>query len=388
MNQLLINFILKNKKSTRKNIGYISAATGAICNLFLFIIKLTVGLIVNSISITADAFNNLSDLGTNIVSFIGFTFADKPADKDHPFGHGRFEYVSAMIISIIILIFSYELIKTSFARVLNPTPVVFRWYIVIILIVSILIKLWMALFNKTLNKKIASYNLNAIFIDSVADVMATSLVLLSFILAGHVSFPVDGFAGILVGLFIAYNGIQIFKDTLNSLIGPPPKTEFYDELINHIKSFDHITGVHDLIIHDYGPETKLSTIHVEMASTFTFSEAHNIIDAIENSVKESFGIELVIHVDPVQDHNNQTFLFQHILDTIKSDYSSILNIHDFRIVNERGKKVVIFDVLVQDTMTNFDIKKLRKEILQRFHHHCPDYRVIINIEKEDTFVYQ
>jgi cation diffusion facilitator family transporter len=388
MNKFLIGMLFKNKKATRKSIGYTSALTGAICNIVLFTIKLVTGLLVNSISITADAFNNLSDLGTNMVSFIGFTLADKPADKDHPFGHGRSEYVSAMIISIIILLFSYELIKSSVGRIINPQPVIFRWYVIAILIISILVKLWMAFFNKELNKKIDSHNLDAIFVDSVADVLATSVVLTSFVVSKYTAFSFDGFAGILVGLFIGYNGITILKETFNAIIGSPPKAEEYYNIVNYIKKFEGIDGVHDLIIHDYGPETKLATIHVEMSSEHTFSEAHAIIDTIENRVKEKFGVELVIHIDPIEDACDSTQINKEILDRITMGYDCIKDVHDFRIVNERGQKIIVFDVVVIDTLNNKDMQALRKDIIRKFNENNDFYRVVVNIEKEDTFIYQ
>jgi cation diffusion facilitator family transporter len=388
MNKFIIRMLFKRRKATRKSIGYTSALTGAICNIVLFTIKLITGLLVNSISITADAFNNLSDLGTNMVSFIGFTLADKPADKDHPFGHGRSEYVSAMIISIIILIFSYELVKSSIGRIINPQPVIFRWYVIAILIISILVKLWMAFFNKELNKKIDSHNLDAIFVDSVADVLATSVVLLSFVVSKYTAFSFDGIAGVLVGLFIGYNGITILKETLNAIIGSPPKAEEYYNIVNYIKKFESIDGVHDLIIHDYGPETKLATIHVEMSSEYTFSDAHAIIDTIENRVKEKFGVELVIHIDPIEDACDSTQINKEILDKITMGYDCIKDVHDFRIVNERGQKIIVFDVVVIDTLNNKDMQELRKDIIEKFNENNDFYRVVVNIEKEDTFIYQ
>lgn len=388
MNKFIIRMIFKNSRASRKSIGYTSALTGAVCNIILFIFKFVTGLLVNSISITADAFNNLSDLGTNLVSFIGFTYADKPADKNHPFGHGRSEYVSAMIISIIILLFSYELIKSSVLRIINPQPMIFRWYVVVILIVSIMVKLWMAFFNKELNRKIDSHNLDAIFVDSVADVLATSLVLISFITSNFSRFSFDGVAGIMVALFIGYNGVTILRETLNAIIGSPPKAEQYSKIVSYIRGFEGIDGVHDLIIHDYGPETKLATIHVEMSSEYTFSDAHAIIDTIENRIKEKFGIELVIHVDPVEDECVSTQINKEILEKITSRYDCIKDVHDFRIVNERGQKIIVFDVVVVDTLNNKDIQNLRNDIIEKFNENNDFYRIVVNIEKEDTFIYQ
>jgi cation diffusion facilitator family transporter len=387
MNKLIINMIYKDKEPSRKSIGYLSALTGAFCNVFLFVAKITIGLTINSISITADGFNNLSDLGTNLISFIGFKYADKPADKNHPFGHGRFEYISAMIISIIIILFSYELIKNSIGRIINPQPINSQPYVIFILVLSIIVKLWMAAFNKKLNEKIQSQNLNAVFFDSIADVFATSLVIISIIFNDFSLFSLDGAAGVIVALFIGYTGVQIFKDTLNSLIGTQPETELSAEIKNYILDFDGIQGVHDLIIHDYGPETKIATIHTEMSSCFSFIEAHNIIDNIENSVKEKYDINLLIHVDPIDNSCIDTIISRDMINQITDKYKSIINIHDFRVVNERGKKVVIFDMVVDIDLSDTDIENLRKEITNSFMLKNKGYRIIINIEKEDVFIH-
>jgi divalent metal cation (Fe/Co/Zn/Cd) transporter len=214
------------------------------------------------------------------------------------------------------------------------------------------------------------------------------VVLTSFVVSKYTAFSFDGFAGILVGLFIGYNGITILKETFNAIIGSPPKAEEYYNIVNYIKKFEGIDGVHDLIIHDYGPETKLATIHVEMSSEHTFSEAHAIIDTIENRVKEKFGVELVIHIDPIEDACDSTQINKEILDRITMGYDCIKDVHDFRIVNERGQKIIVFDVVVIDTLNNKDMQALRKDIIRKFNENNDFYRVVVNIEKEDTFIYQ
>jgi cation diffusion facilitator family transporter len=386
MNDYILKLIYKNKKPSRKSVGYLSAFTGAICNVLLFITKFIIGVAVNSISITADAFNNLSDLGTNLASFIGFKYADMPADKKHPFGHGRYEYISTLLISVIILLFSYELLRSSSARVLNPQPVEFEMIAVVILIISIFVKLWMAMFNKKLNTLISSKNIDAVLLDSIADILATATVLLSFILSRYSNFPFDGIAGILVALFIGFNGINLIKDTVNSLIGSRPDDKLYTDIQNFILSFDKIVGAHDLRIHDYGPETKLCTVHVEMSAQHSFVFAHTLIDSIENEIKDKYGIDLLIHVDPIDESCNATSFAKEKVEEILNNYESVKGIHDFRVVNERGRKAVVFDMVVDDKMKHADVEKMKERIEMDFYKIDKSYKLIIKTEKENTFV--
>lgn len=386
MNEYIIKLILKDKTPSRKSVGYLSAFTGAICNIFLFITKFIIGMAVNSISITADAFNNLSDLGTNLASFIGFKYADMPADKNHPFGHGRYEYISTLLISVIILFFSYELLKSSGERILNPEPVKFDMAAVIILIVSILVKLWMAFFNKKLNALIESKNIDAVLLDSIADILATSTVLLSFILSRYSSFPFDGIAGILVALFIGYNGLSLIKDTVNSLIGTQPDEKLFTDIQDFILGFENIVGAHDLRIHDYGPETKLCTVHVEMSAQHSFVYAHTLIDSIENEIKDKYGIDLLIHVDPIDESCNATSFAKEKLEEILEKYDNVKGIHDFRVVNERGRKVAVFDMVVDDKMKASEVEKMKEKIEMDFYNIDKSYKLVIKTEKESTFV--
>lgn len=386
MNEYIINLIFRNKTPSRKAVGYLSAFTGAFCNILLFITKFIIGIAVNSISITADAFNNLSDLGTNIASFIGFKYADLPADRNHPFGHGRYEYISTLLISLIILFFSYELLHSSSHRIINPESVKFDFVAVIVLLVSILVKLWMALFNKKLNTMITSKNIDAILLDSIADILATSTVLLSFILSKYSDFSFDGIAGVMVALFIGYNGFSLMKDTVNSLIGTRPEDKLYTDIQDFILSFENIVGAHDLRIHDYGPETKLCTVHVEMSSHHSFVYAHTLIDNIEIEIKDKYGIDLLIHVDPIDESCNATIFAKEKLEKIIESYDSIKEIHDFRIVNERGKKAVVFDMVVDEKMNSSNVEKLKDMIRLDFYNIDKSYKLIIKTEKENTFV--
>jgi cation diffusion facilitator family transporter len=386
MNEYLIRLVFKNETPSRKSVGYLSAFTGALCNVLLFISKFIVGITTNSISITADAFNNLADLGTNIASFIGFKYSDLPADRNHPFGHGRFEYISTLLISVIILIFSYELLKSSGERILNPESVKFDYIAVIILIVSILIKLWMALFNKKLNTFIQSKNIDAVLLDSIADILATSTVILSFILSRYSTFSFDGVAGVLVALFIGYNGLSLMKDTFNSLIGTRPDEDLYKNIQDFILSYDNIKGAHDLRIHDYGPITKLCTIHVEMSASHSFIYAHDLIDNIESRINEKYGIELLIHVDPIDESCHATTFVRAEVEGIIKTYNEIKEIHDLRIVTERGKKIVAFDMVVDENIKSKEFEKLKENVEMDFYKIDKNYKLIIKPEKENTFI--
>jgi len=237
------------------------------------------------------------------------------------------------------------------------------------------------------NLKINSQNLNAIFIDSISDVLATSAVLLSFVFSKYTTLSLDGIAGIIVAVFIGYNGISIFLNTLNSLVGTQPESALYEEITKFINSFQEIIGVHDLIIHDYGPETKLSSVHVEMSSDYSFNEAHSIIDNIENIVKEKYDMNLLIHVDPVEETCSTTNIAKNIILKIIERYSYIKDLHDFRVVNERGKDVIVFDMVVDGNLSINEIDVLNQNITNDFNSVNNNYRLIINIEKENTFIH-
>lgn len=386
MSKFLINIFLKNKDNDRKKVGYLGSITGIICNVFLFIIKLIVGINVNSVAVMADSFNNLSDVGTSAITFIGFKLSDKPADKEHPFGHGRTEYISAMIVSMVIILVGFELLKSSITRLINPEPVIFKTYAVYILIISIIIKLWLSKFNKNLNKIINSQTLEAASLDSLSDVLSTSCVLISIIAVNFTDFSVDGVVGIIVAGFILFNGISLTKSTLNMLLGSNPDPKLMENINNYIINFDGVKGVHDLIIHDYGPNTKMATVHIEISASLHSIAAHNIIDKIERKTYDKFGVILLIHFDPVKDKCLYTNKIKERVTKILDDFEEVCSIHDFRTASDGDVRTMIFDVVVDEKLSNENIKILKHRIIEKLSEHFETYQFVITIEKENIFI--
>lgn len=386
MSKLLINIFLKNKKTDRKKVGYLGSITGIFCNIFLFIIKFIVGISINSVAIMADSFNNLSDVGTSAITFIGFKLSDKPADKEHPFGHGRTEYISAMIVSMVIILVGFELLKTSITRLINPEPVIFRTYAVYILIISIIIKLWLSSFNKKLNKIIKSQTLEAASLDSLADVLSTGCVLISIIAVKFTDFSIDGIVGIVVAGFILFNGISLTRGTLNMLLGSNPDPELMKSINDYLINFDGVKGVHDLIIHDYGPNTKMATVHIEISASLHPIAAHSIIDEIERKAYDKFGVILLIHFDPVKDKCLYTNKSRERVIKILDNFKEVYSIHDFRIVCDGETRTMIFDVVVDEKLSTESIKTLKHRIIENLSEHFEGYQFVITMEKENIFI--
>ncbi len=276
-----------NHKEVRDSYGYLASIIGILTNIFLFIIKISVGLISQSIAVTADAFNNLSDAASSIITFLGFKLASKPADKEHPFGHGRIEYISGLIVSFIVLLVGFEFIKSSFDRIKNPSIVKFQWIPFLLILFSIVIKLWLSRFNKYIGVTINSGALKASSLDALSDVVTSSSVALSLLLAKWVSFPIDGYFGILVSLFIIYSGISLIKETLDPLLGEAPDKELVSEIIEMVMSYELIMGVHDLIVHNYGPGRCMASIHAEVPSNESIVKIHEVIDKAENEISKN-----------------------------------------------------------------------------------------------------
>ncbi|MBE0451739.1 MAG: cation transporter [Clostridia bacterium] len=304
----MIRFLIKKfvkdyknteEKSVRESYGVLSGVLGIICNLFLFGVKLTIGLIMNSIAITSDAFNNLSDTGSSIITILGAKLSNRVPDEEHPFGHGRFEYISSLIIAFIIILVGFELLKSSFDKILNPEKVEFNWILILILSMSILIKVWMYFYNRYIGNAIGSKVNQAAAYDSLNDVVATSAVILTTIVGKFIAFPIDGIAGLIVSLLIMYTGYGVAKDTVNVLLGMSPSSETVDKIHDQILECDYIEGVHDLKVHDYGPGRTIASVHVEMSDTISIVKAHTEIDRVEKRILNELGIDIVIHVDPM-----------------------------------------------------------------------------------------
>ena len=369
MTELLIRWFIKDADNVtdtavRKNYGTLGSFVGIICNLLLCSFKITVGGITGSISIVADGLNNLSDMGSSVVAMIGFKLADKPADSDHPFGHGRMEYMSAFVVAILILLVGFELLKSSVTALINNTAQPqYTYFALAVLLVSILFKLWMFLFNRKLGKKIGSGTLFATAQDSLNDVVATSVILISAVVCKIFTLPfnLDAVMGIFVALFILFSGITTAKDTINQILGEPPEKSLIDDIENTILSFKEFVGIHDLIVHNYGPGRQFASVHVEVPQDIDIVKCHEQIDLCEKLVGEKLDINLVIHMDPI-DVNDESVLAtkRNIAEGLKI-IDSGLTLHDFRMTPQSDTRTnLIFDVVIPS-----DLKMGEKELEQK-----------------------
>ena len=362
MTNFLLRHFIKNSENVqdpkvRAAYGNLSGIVGILCNLLLFLGKLIAGTLSGSVSITADAVNNLSDASSSVVTLVGFKLAEKPADEDHPYGHARFEYIAGLMVAAMILIIGFELAKSSFEKILHPSPVAFSPLVAGVLIVSILVKLWMCFFNRALGRRIQSPTLEATAADSRNDVITTSAVLVAAIVGAVTDLTIDGYAGFLVALFILWSGIGIAKDTINPLLGERESPELRRTIIDEVKSRDKVLGFHDLMVHDYGPGRRFGSIHVEMDQKENPLECHDIIDDIERDCLQKHNVHLVIHYDPiVTDDGELNHMKALILDRVRK-LDPRLSVHDFRMVRGPGHTNLIFDMRIP-----FGMEKKESEI--------------------------
>lgn len=351
MTSLLIKLFVKNSENVndikvRTNYGNLGAITGMCCNLVLFVIKFTIGLVSGAFSIIADAFNNLTDLGSSLITLLGFKLAAKPADKDHPFGHGRMEYVSAFVVSALIIMVGFELFKGSLEKIFTPELPNVSFITIAILVISIAIKLWMGVFNRTLGKKINSDSLIATAQDSFNDCISTSAVLLATLLLRFAKINVDAYVGLAVAVFIVYSGIKSVKDTLDPLLGQPAEKEDVERIEKIVSEMPYYLGTHDFIIHNYGPGRVYCSLHVEVPQDADILACHEAIDDVEKRIKEELGIETVVHMDPVAVGDPFVDEVKETFKNILSEIDGELKLHDFRIVRGNKRTNVIFDVVL------------------------------------------
>ena len=350
MTKLLIKLFIKNADANsqkgRELYGRLAGAVGIICNLILSVFKLIIGTVSNSVSITADATNNISDAGSSIVTLVGFRLSGKPADKDHPYGHARIEYISSLIISFIILLIGCSIFKESVTKIFKPEESLFNIATVIVLIASILVKLWLAVFNKYLGKQIDSKALEATAIDSRNDVITTAAVLLASVISHFTGFNLDGYMGVIVSVFIFISGINLVKETLDPLLGQPPTKEMFDSIEKKILSYDNVLGVHDLMVHSYGPNTYFASAHIEMDAKIDILVCHDIMDQIERDFKRDLNIHLVVHLDPTILDSPEINELKEMVNDIICGIDRELTFHDFRVVVGEENKNVLFDVVV------------------------------------------
>ena len=350
MNFLVRRFI-KNYQDTkdanvRTSVGKLSGIVGILNNLFLFVIKFVIGTIVHSVSIQADGVNNLTDAGSNIISILSFHFANKPADKDHPFGHERTETIASLFVGILILVLGFETVKESISKVIHPGSIDFRIASVIILLISIIVKFWMYAYNKKLSKTYDSSLLEATALDSISDVCGTTAVLVSTLLSPVLHFNLDGYMGIVVSGIILYGAYGLLRDMINSLIGEAPDPELVHNIVDRIMAHPAILGVHDMMLHNYGPNKIFASAHVEVDSSKDIFETHDHIDNIEREVKENMNIDLVLHMDPVKVNDPETELYRAKVVEAIHQIDPKWGFHDFRIVSGPTHVNLVFDLVI------------------------------------------
>jgi len=391
VSKFLVSHFIKDYNNTtdekiRERYGYLGGIVGILINSLLFLIKLFTGITTKSISIIADGFNNLSDLISSIITMVGFKLAGKPADEEHPFGHGRVEYLSALIVSVIVILVGLQFIKVSFNRIVNPKPVIFNMVAFILILISIFAKIWLSQFNKYLGKSINSNALVASSLDARGDVFTSFCVAISLILSKWTSFPIDGYIGILISLFIVYSGFSLIKDTLNPLLGEPPDPQLVEKIKKGVLKYEYISGVHDLIIHNYGPGKCMASIHAEIPQDISVVTIHEVIDKAERELSSELNIYLVIHMDPIDTNCEFTKAVKMEVENIISEIPEVKSMHDFRITGEGENRIVIFDLIIEGK-GNFkqdDEKILKEKInfeIQKLH---PNYTTVITLDKSFT----
>lgn len=372
MTNFLVRTFVKDHENikdprTRESYGTLSSIVGIVCNILLFVLKYVMGTLSNSIAIVSDAFNNLSDSASCIVTLLGYKISAKPADKDHPFGHGRMEYLTSLIIAAVILVMGIELLKDSIGKLFHPEEVKFSIIVIISLVASVGVKLWMSAFNTALGRKINSTVMLATAKDSRSDVIATAATIVSVVASLFTSLPIDGLMGIVVSVFILKAGYEIIKDTVDELLGKPADAETVKEITDIVCKDERIIGVHDMIIHNYGPGNMIGSCHAEVRSSEDFIAAHDLIDRIERDVYKNLKIAMTIHMDPIEiDDENINFCRQLVLNAVDS-IDNVLKIHDFRTVTGETHTNLIFDIVIPFGFkhTDSEIKQMIDEQLSK-----------------------
>ena len=386
MIRLLIKLFVKNPDKTndtqvRKSYGMLSGIIGIILNLLLFGFKFLAGVISHSIAITADAFNNLSDAGSSLITLFGFKMAGGEADSDHPFGHGRIEYLSGLFVSMAILFMAYELLKSSVIKVITPIETEFNGTVAVILIVSVFIKFYMFFYNRYIGKKIDSAAMMATAKDSLSDTLSTTVVLISMLISHFYNIQIDGWCGVMVGLFILYTGYNAAKDTINPLLGQAPDPEFVKQVEELILSYSDIIGVHDLIVHNYGPGRIMISVHAEVPADGDIIVLHDTIDNIEHTLKKQLQCDAVIHMDPVCIHDEETVRLKQVVTGIVKSLDDSLSLHDFRLVKGPTHTNIIFDLLIPYKFHMADNEVL-KFITDKIESMEGSYYAVIDIDKK------
>ena len=351
----------------RKKLGALTSVIGVIANVLLAAVKIIVGLIFGAISVLADGLNNLADTFSSGLSLISFKLSSKPADKDHPFGHERTEYVLAMFISFLILLVAFELLKESVSKIINPNIMNFSWLVIIVLSLSILGKLMLFVLNIKVSKLIQSDVLKASAFDSLGDCISTSVILVSLLLSKVITFNLDGYAGILVSLIIAYSGVKVLKETFSKLIGQAPEKEIVDGIKNLVLSKEGVYGIHDLSVYSYGPNKYFASVHVEVDSRVDIMTSHELVDEIEREVYDKLNIILTGHLDPIEVDNSEVNDLKLLINNMINEIDTSFSMHDFRVVKAHSYTNLIFDIAVpyENKLTDDEIINVLKRKVEK-----------------------
>lgn len=372
----------KTDAQLRKGYGVLCGAVGVFLNLLLFFGKLLTGLASGSIAVVADAINNLSDAGSSIVTLLGFQLAEQKPDHHHPFGHGRMEYLSGLMVAILILLMGFELARSSVEKILRPAPVASGWAVTVTLCAAIGVKLYMAFYNRRVGRRIGSTAMEAAALDSLSDCAATAVVLLASLAERYTELPLDGWCGLLVALFIFWSGVRAVKTTIDPLLGTPPSAEFVKQIQDLVLSHPHIIGVHDLIVHDYGPGRRMISLHAEVPAKRDLIELHSQIDHVERELRERLGCEAVIHMDPVMTDALTQETHRKVAELVRCIDSDI-SIHDFRMVPGQKRTELVFDAAVpfHFRLTDQQVEEKIKNAVQVLD---SGYRAVVRVERSYT----
>ena len=388
MNNFLCRIFVKDYENTkdpqvRERYGKFAGVVGILSNVILCAAKILVGAISGSIAIIADGINNLADASSSIITLAGFKLSSLPEDKEHPYGHARIEYISGMIVSVLIVVVGIELIKSSADKIMHPSPLEFSWSIIVVLLLAIAIKIWQALFNINIGKRINSLTLTATGTDSRNDVISTTVVLISIIVGKLTGLQIDGYMGCLVALFIIWSGIGLVKETMSPLLGEAPDPELVNAISDMALSYDGVLGIHDLVVHNYGPGRIFASIHIEVDAEADMMESHDMIDNIEREMAKKLHIEITGHLDPVRTNDPVVKKMVQLTSEVAAQIDGVSNIHDLRIVTGPTHTNVIFDTVVASNCT-LSLKEIHEAFQKAVKTEGDNYFVVINFDKPYT----
>ncbi len=371
-------------KEERLRIGYMGSIVGVVVNVILAIIKLIIGYMISSISVIADGFNNLTDSASSIITLVGFKLSSMPPDKEHPYGHGRVEYISALIVAFLVMLVGFQFIISSVKKIMNPVAIEFQLIPFLILAVSIISKIWLAHFNKKVGREINSKSLVASGVDAMGDVLTTSVVVVSIFVSQFTSLPLDGFIGLVVSLLIIYAGYNLVKDTISPLIGEAPSRELMQDINREVMSYDYITGVHDLVLHKYGEDKTMGVIDAEFPANIDIIKIHEEITKAEREIREKYGVNLVINMDPLGEESEERYILRNEIKHIIKDNPLYKSMHDFEIIEAEDGRVAEFHIVVDGEKMGKDENRetIKKQVESTLEEKCSKIKcqVIIDIE--------